>query len=122
MEYVNFKGQPISVGTGQSKAPSKPKASKGPQHKGWHAVGYSKEQVERGRADHEKAMALARERGGSIQPFNIETFSRLNNPEKIQAKPFNSESSARAACELAERTAGWLKTSVREYTTGVKKK
>ena len=122
MKFVNIHGEEISLGADSKTKKAASKPSGNPKHKGWYAVGYSPEQIEQGRKNHQDAEELAKKNGRPIQPFNLQTFMRLTKPSKIRVKPFATQSSAEECCRIAESQAGWINCHVRDAVTGVKKK
>ena len=92
--FVNIHGQAVDVTPVKQKRVTKEKEA---HHDGWLATGVSPAAVEKAK---EKAKFEKRD-------FDLQHFLRTAKREKIRTKPYFNESSARVACELAEKS-GWM--------------
>ena len=116
--FVNHLGQPLNI---EALKKSAKKKSSRPQadsyHKGWRVVGFPPDQVERGKQDHLTLSERLREQGRQMLPWDLDRFMRDTRPSKVRSKPYETESAAQDAKELAVRS-GWLGVRIEPVTKG----
>ena len=111
LSFVNIHGQPVDVTPTAKAKSSRPQRDE--QHKGFLAVGFSPEYLERTRQHHEALIANAKAAGGvPPKPWDEDLFMSSHPPGKVRSKPYELREAAEQACLMAERQAGWKRCRV----------
>lgn len=112
MNYVDIKGNPISIGSRKSHAPKKKTTTKGEKekrHMGFAATGFSPESLAEAEVRHNEAVS----RGDASGPFDPEAFMNGHKPQKARSAPYSIPEAASQCAEML-RKAGWLRVVVVE--------
>lgn len=108
--YVNIHGEVINPAAGAAKAKPKASRSSDSYHKGFMATGFSPEQLERARIEHEKQ--------ATGKPFIEAAYMAKARPTKIRSKPYEIAEAASQAVAMAEKS-GWKNCRVIPVAKGV---
>jgi hypothetical protein len=117
VEYVNIHGQPILVRHSPAdKPPAKKTSRRSPDkaqwHKGFRVVGFSPDQLLRGRLEHEQAIAAARANGTEVpRPWSEETYMQTHRPMPVRSKPYELREAAQIVCDMAVKN-GWKRCDI----------
>ena len=113
-QYTNYLGQTIDTEAQQRRPRSSASAQKAPAHKGWLALGYSPDQLQRAEIEHAQAAARAAGLGApAMPPFRADAYMRRAAPSRIRSRAYEVHSAAQEACRIAERI-GWVGCHTRE--------
>jgi hypothetical protein len=116
MNYVNAYGQPISIGSREShvaKKTSKAKVDTEKHHMGWSVTGFSPEQLDKAKEEHEAAMRMPDAIKRGLQPWDEAVYMNGHRPQKARSKPYSIPESA-AQCADMLKAAGWKRVQVAE--------
>lgn len=116
-QFVNLHGQPVAVTEPSRKRVSRSATVREPRHKGFAAVGYSPQQLQQAKAEHERVAERARLSGAPpVADFDAAAFMRRASPIRIRRTPYSIPQAAQDACDLATRY-GWLNCCVEPIIT-----
>lgn len=116
-EYVNLHGQPVAVTKSAPRRAPRSATIREPKHKGFAAVGYSPQQLQQAKAEHERVAERARLSGSPpIADFDEASYMRRAAPARIRRTPYSIPQAAQDACDLATRY-GWLNCRVEPIIT-----
>lgn len=116
-QFINLHGHPVAVtGSLRRRAPRSATVRE-LKHKGFAAVGYSPQQLQQAKAEHERVAERARLAGSPpVADFDAGAFMRRAAPARIRRTPYSIPQAAQDACDLATRY-GWLNCRVEPIIT-----